>query len=162
MEHSCVQLEDLPDEILLIISQKLHNCDVLYSLMGLNERLDTILNDRIFTRNLTLMKSIYSSSYQFTDIILDRFCLEILPKINDKIERLNIESSFMERILLATNYPNLHALGLYDFAPETARKLFSGRIFFFYTLSMINYIRQIYLKIYFIESEFDYYTQFSF
>jgi hypothetical protein len=149
MEHSCVQLEDLPDEILLIIFQKLHNCDVLYSFMGLNKRLDTILNDRIFTRNLTLIKSVHSSSYQFTDIILDRFCLEILPKINDTIERLNIESSFMERIL-ATNYPNLHALGLYDFVPETAGKLFCGKIFYFYTLSMINYVRQIYLKVCFI------------
>ncbi|CAF3975274.1 unnamed protein product, partial [Rotaria sp. Silwood1] len=28
-------------------------------------------------------------------------------------------------ILLATNYPNLHALGLYDLEPETAISLFS-------------------------------------
>ncbi|CAF1663492.1 unnamed protein product, partial [Rotaria sp. Silwood1] len=63
------------------------------------------------------------SSYQF-NIILDRFSLEILPKINDKIERLSIESSFIKRILLVTNYPNLHALDLYDFEPETASTLF--------------------------------------
>ncbi|CAF1498937.1 unnamed protein product [Rotaria sordida] len=124
MERSCVQLEDLPDEILLIIFQNLYNCDVLYSFLGLNTRLDTILNDRIFTRNLTLIKPIHSSSYEFTDIILDRFCLEILPRINDKIERLNIESSFMERILLATNYPNLHTLGLYGFVAETGGEVF--------------------------------------
>ncbi|CAF3409445.1 unnamed protein product [Rotaria sp. Silwood2] len=123
MEHSCVQLEDLPDEILLIILQKLNNCDVLYSFMGLNGRLDTILYDRIFTRNLSLIKYVHRSSYQF-NIILDRFSLEILPKINDKIERLSIESSFIERILLATNYPNLHALDLYEFEPETASTLF--------------------------------------
>ncbi|CAF2771295.1 unnamed protein product [Rotaria sp. Silwood2] len=124
MEHSCVQLDDLPDEILLIIFQKLHNCDVLYSFIGLNKRLDTIVNDTIFTRNLTLITSAHSPSYQFTDMVLDRFCREILPRINDKIERLNIESSIMERILLATNYPNLHALGLYNFAFETANQLF--------------------------------------
>jgi len=46
----------------------------------------------------------------------------------------------MERILLATNYPNLHALGLYDFAPEKA-EIFSSKIFFFYNLLMINYMR---------------------
>ncbi|CAF3752814.1 unnamed protein product [Rotaria sp. Silwood1] len=65
----------------------------------------------------------FGSSYQF-NIILDRFSLEILPKINDKIERLSIESSFIKRILLVTNYPNLHALDLYDFEPETASTLF--------------------------------------
>ncbi|CAF1356199.1 unnamed protein product [Rotaria sordida] len=118
MEHSCVRLDDLPDEILLIIFQKLNNCDVLYSFMGLNERLDTILYDKIFTRNLSLIKYVHRSSYQF-NIILDRFSLEILPKINDKIERLSIESSFIKRILLATNYPNLHALDLYvEFFPN--------------------------------------------
>ncbi|CAF4115440.1 unnamed protein product [Rotaria sordida] len=127
MERSCVQLEDLPDEILLIIFQNLYNCDVLYSFLGLNTRLDTILNDSIFTRNLTLIKPIHSSSYEFTDIILDRFCFEILPRINDKIERLNIESSFMERILLATNYPNLHTLGLYGIVAETGGEVFYGK-----------------------------------
>ena len=146
MKDSSVQLDDLPDEILLIIFQNLHNCDVLYSFMGLNKRLDTILNDKIFTRNLTLIKSVHNSSNQFTDITFDRFCLEILPKINHKIERLNIESSFIEPILLATNYPNLHALSLYNFPPEAASKHFCSKIIFFYTISMINYIQQIYFK----------------
>ena len=129
MEYSCIQLNDLPDEILLIIFQKLNNCDVLYSFMGFNERLDTILYDRIFTRNLTLIKSIYSSSYQFTDIILDRFCLEILPKINTTVQWLSVESSSMERILLATNYPNLHGLGLYDIDVEKAISPCNGELF---------------------------------
>ncbi len=44
----------------------------------------------------------------------------ILPRINDKIERLNVEPSSMEQILRATNYPNLITLGLYHVAPETA------------------------------------------
>ncbi|CAF2481578.1 unnamed protein product [Rotaria sp. Silwood2] len=148
MEHSSIQLDDLPDEIILIILKKLHNCDVLYSLIGVNKRLDTIANDLIFTsnltlisrikkrfetigndpfftRNLTLIKSFDGLSCQFTDVILDRFCLEILPKINDKIERLNVESSSMERILCLTNYPNLRALGLYDVQPEPVNYLFS-------------------------------------
>ncbi|CAF3414410.1 unnamed protein product [Rotaria sp. Silwood2] len=49
-------------------------------------------------------------SYQYIDTILDRFCLEILPIIHDKIEWLDVESSAMENILLSTNYPNLHGL----------------------------------------------------
>jgi hypothetical protein len=126
MDHSFIQL---PAEILLIILKKLNNCDVLYSLLGVNERLDSIVNNPIFTKHLTLTTPFNNLSYQFTDTIIHRFCLEILPKINDKIERLDVESSSMERILLATNYSNLHTLGLYDLTPETACALFSGKIF---------------------------------
>ncbi|CAF3317912.1 unnamed protein product [Rotaria socialis] len=57
--------------------------------------------------------------------ILDRFCLEILPKIHDKIEFLNLESSSMKRILLLTNYSNLYGIGLYDIATEIAKDLFT-------------------------------------
>lgn len=163
MEHSCIQLDDLPDEIILIILKKTNNCDVLYSLIGVNRRLDTIVNasiftrnitlisplnkrfhtienNSIFTRNLTLITSFNGSSYQLNDTIVDRFCLKILPKINDKIQRLTVESSSMKRILLATNYPNLHTLGIYDLAPEATRDLFSGKIFSSIS-SIINCIR---------------------
>jgi len=154
MKHSYVQLDDLPDEILLIILTKLNNSDVLYSLMGVNKRLDAFVNDSIFTknvtlitpankpfdtivttgiftRNLTLIKPFHGLSFQFTDAILNRFCCDILPKINKKIERLNLESSCMERILLATNYLNLHTLGLYNIEPEKAYDLFSGKIMYY-------------------------------
>ncbi|CAF3893638.1 unnamed protein product [Rotaria sordida] len=91
----------------------------------IKKRFETIGNDAFFTRNLTLIKSFDALSCQFTDVILDRFCLEILPKINDKIERLNVESSFMERILRLANYRNLRTLGLYDVQPEPVNYLFS-------------------------------------
>jgi len=183
MEHSCIQLDDLPDEIILIILKKLNNCDVLYSLIGVNRRLDAIVNDSIFTRNLTLIpplnkrfhtmenNSIFPRSltlitpfnglsYQFNDTIVDRFCLRILPKINDKIQRLTVESSSMKRILLATNYPNLHTLGIYDLAPEVVHDVFSGKIFSS-ILSMIIlsqnifYIIRILLLILIDEYQFD-------
>ncbi|CAF4563734.1 unnamed protein product, partial [Rotaria magnacalcarata] len=32
MEYTCVQLNDLPDEVLMIILKKLANMEVLYSL----------------------------------------------------------------------------------------------------------------------------------
>jgi hypothetical protein len=115
MEYSFIKL---PDEILIIILKKLNNCDVLYSLIGVKKRLDSIVNNSIFAKSLTLTTHCNSLSYQFNDRIPDRFCLEILPKINDKIERLHVESKSMELILPATNYPHLHALGIYDLAPE--------------------------------------------
>jgi hypothetical protein len=128
MERSLTQLGHLPDEILIIILKKLHNCDVLYSLIGVNKRLDTIANDSIFTKNLTLTKD-YDDFNQFTDTMLDRFCREILPQIHNNIEWLNVESSDVERIFLTTNYPNLHGIGLYNLSSKTARHLFTGKIF---------------------------------
>jgi len=123
-------LEDLPNEILSMIFKKLDNCYVLYSFMGLNQRFDKILNGSIFIRNLTLIKSIDISLYQSTDTILDRFCLEILPTIHDKIEQINIEPSFLDRILL-TNYPNLRTITLYNIPLATVEELISSKIFFF-------------------------------
>ncbi|CAF1514711.1 unnamed protein product, partial [Rotaria sordida] len=131
MVHSPIQLNDLPDEILMMILKKLHNFDVLYSLIGVNKRFDKIVKDSIFTNNLILTTS-FNSLYQFTDTIIDRFCLEILPKINTRIQWLSVESSSMERILLATNYPNLHGLdGSYLI------RLFKNRI-----TSLVIYIKE--------------------
>jgi hypothetical protein len=60
--------------------------------------------------------------------MLDRFCLQILPKIHHKIKWLNLESRSMERILLAKNYPNLNGLGLYDIDVEKALSLFNSKL----------------------------------
>ncbi len=140
MEDSFIQLSDLPDEILLIILKNLHNVEVLYSLINVNKRLNTIVNDSIFVKYLTLRTFFFNGLlYQLTDTILDRFCLEILPKIHDKIEFLSLESSSMKRILLLTNYPNLYGIGLYDLTTETAKDLFTGKICISLILSINNY-----------------------
>ncbi|CAF1486971.1 unnamed protein product [Rotaria sp. Silwood1] len=124
MEDSLIQLNDLPDEILMMILKKLHSCDVLYSLIGVNKRLDTIVQDSFVTAYLTLTVSPYGF-LNFTDPILDRFCSKILPKIHHKIGWINVESSSMERFLRSKNYPNLYSLGLCHLASETARDLFT-------------------------------------
>ncbi|CAF3501521.1 unnamed protein product [Rotaria sp. Silwood1] len=124
MEHSLVQLNDLPDEILMIILKKLWNIQVLYSLIGVNKRLNAIVHDPIFANRLTLMKDFSAYSIgRLPDSILERFCSEILPEIHHNIKWLNLESSSMKRILLATNYPNLYGLGLYDIEIETVLSL---------------------------------------
>ena len=115
MNELLVQLDDLPDEILMHIFKKLHNVEVLYSFIGVNKRLNEIVQDSIFTSSLTLLSHL---SYDFT---------HPLPEIHHKIKFLNLESSSMERILLATNYPNLYGLGLYKIGIEKALSLFSGK-----------------------------------
>ncbi|CAF4642625.1 unnamed protein product [Rotaria sp. Silwood2] len=125
MEYSFIQLNDLPDEILIIILKKILNLEVLYSLIGVNHRLNTIAHDSIFTSHLTLMRYFSDDSiYPLSDPTLNRFCLQILPEIHHKIKWLDLESSSMERILLTTNYPNLCGLGLYNISIEKALSLF--------------------------------------
>ncbi|CAF4912363.1 unnamed protein product [Rotaria sp. Silwood2] len=115
--------------------------------MDINQRFDTIINDSIFARkNLTITTPVNDLN-QLTDLILDQFYLEIIPKIHHKIEWIHVESSWLEPILQVINYPNLHGLGLYNLASKRAKDLFTGKIFSL-TLSMINSIRIIYLIIY--------------
>ena len=111
--------------------KKINNFDIHYSLQGVNQRLNKLIQDPIFTSYLPFVKWL---SYNFIDLIscdmmLNRFCLQILPSIHHKIEWLDLESLTMERILLSTDYPNLSALGLYDLAPEAAIDVFSDKIF---------------------------------
>ncbi|CAF3338369.1 unnamed protein product [Rotaria sp. Silwood1] len=132
MEYPRLQLTDLPDEILLIIFKKVDNVALLYSLFGVNKRLNKILHDPIFTSHLNLLNCcsndfIYGPSYP----ILNRFCLQILPKIHHKVKWLNLESSSMARFLHCTNYPNLNGLGLYNLEIEKAKHLFISKIFYF-------------------------------
>ncbi|CAF5084876.1 unnamed protein product, partial [Rotaria magnacalcarata] len=53
------------------------------------------------------------------------FFLHILPEIHRKIKWLDLESRSMKYILLATPYPNLYGISLYNIQTETATDLFT-------------------------------------
>jgi len=125
MEYSIARLMNLPDEIILIILNKLDNVEVLYSLTNVNTQLNRIVNDSIFTTKITLMKSTGLTS-TLPDTVLNRFYLEILPEIHQKIQWLNLESASMERILLAADYPNLRQLEIF-IADEEPDIHFTGK-----------------------------------
>ncbi len=130
MKSSCVELNDLPDEILLLIFKNLNNLEVLYSFQGVNDRLNKIIQDPIFTNRLNFLK--WSSNKLINNfsssIIRKRFCLQILPEICMKIKWLDLESSSMRDILRAADYPNLYGLGLYNIKKRSARRLFFGKL----------------------------------
>ncbi|CAF1037020.1 unnamed protein product [Rotaria sp. Silwood1] len=109
MEYSSVKLNDLPDAILLIIMKKLHNVEVFNSFIGVNKRFNRIAHDRTFSSYLSLMKrSSHNSMYDpLSDSMFNQFCSQILPEIHHQINWLDLESTAMDRILLATNYLNL-------------------------------------------------------
>ena len=133
MEYSPVQLLDLPAEILLIVFQKLEKFEILYSLMNINMQLDQIVRDpSILTNQIALMKqtSLPQHTSPLPEIVLDRLCSEILPKIHDKIQWFNLETSSMERILLAANnYSNLRQLDIFIMDIELDMHLFHSKIF---------------------------------
>ncbi|CAF3381826.1 unnamed protein product [Rotaria sp. Silwood2] len=129
MKDLFVQLNDLPDEILIYIFKKLYNGEVLYSLMGVNQRFDRIVHDKIFTRDLCLLEycPIDDSTFPLPDPIIDRFCSKILPEIGHHIKTLFLSRTSIERILYATNYPNLNHLGLCDTEYKVAQSLFADK-----------------------------------
>ncbi|CAF2179596.1 unnamed protein product [Rotaria magnacalcarata] len=119
MSQSNVHLLDLPTEILLNILRKLNNIDVLYSLLDINNgRLDIFAHEKTFTNILNFVR---------TDNIalIDRFWIYILPRINHNIKYFILEPVVMERILLATVYPNLTELELFNFEQQIASKYFT-------------------------------------
>ena len=128
MTFSSVELNDLPDEILLIIFKQLNNLELLYSVHGVNERLNKIIYDPIFTSRLNFLTWSFNKFINkfSSNVILDRFCLQILPEIAMKIKWIDLDSS-MKQILRAVHYPNLYGLGLYNIEHKTAKSLFAGK-----------------------------------
>ncbi|CAF3039770.1 unnamed protein product [Rotaria sp. Silwood2] len=133
--YSCIQLDDLPDEILMIIFQKLNHLDVLLSLTHVNKRLNKIAHDQNFTSHVTLYECLSNNKIRrLPDQIVDRF-FEILPSIHHKIKWLDLETIYMERILLATNYPNLYGLGLYGIDIKKSISIFTDDNIFTHTVA---------------------------
>ncbi|CAF3071348.1 unnamed protein product, partial [Rotaria sp. Silwood2] len=130
MNQSNIHLVDLPDEILLMILKKLDNINVLYLLMGvIDEQFDILLRDNIFTDTLNFI-SRSSTNDDISSIdhrIINRFCFDILPKIHHNVKHLILEPMFMERILIAGNYPNLTSLTLFNFGKHSALNYFTDK-----------------------------------
>jgi hypothetical protein len=129
MNQYNINLLDLPDEILFIILKKLDNMDVLYSLFGVgNQRLDIILQENIFTNKLKFVTiTLADDICSIVDPILNRFCIDILPKIDYNVKSLILDSISMEKILLAGDYPNLTQLKLFNFNVKIVSRYFLGK-----------------------------------
>jgi hypothetical protein len=121
MNRSNVHFLDLPNEMLFYILKKLENVDVLYSLFGINhDRLDSITREEIFSTTLNFASKVDDT------IILGRFCNYILPRIHSNVKCLIVEPASMERILLASPYPNLTELKIYNFQRDNSLNYFTG------------------------------------
>ncbi|CAF4410268.1 unnamed protein product [Rotaria sp. Silwood2] len=140
--YSSVQLNDLPDEIIFFILKKLNKLDVLYSFIGVNKRFNRIVRESIFTHKLTLFNYLSCDCiYPLSDLMLDRYCLQILPKIGHKIKWLDLEPLSMQRILLSVNYPNVFGFGIYNIEKQAVLNLFNGKVFLFRFILIIDILK---------------------
>jgi hypothetical protein len=127
MSDSTINIVHLPDEILLTIFNKLSHIDMLYSLVGVNRKLDTVAYDINFTRTVDLTMA---SSNQMNDsLINNRFCMQILPRIHHHVECLTVRGCFLERVLHASTYPNLRKLIIVDLELNVGSRIFNGMSF---------------------------------
>jgi hypothetical protein len=113
---------DLPNEILLIIFNKLNKVDGLYSLVDVNERFDDLVLDSLHIRNLDtvnmIIKSHFDAAISNDNGVLSRICSKILPRIHHQLNELTVEQHSMKRILFTVNYPQLYSLSLVNFQEE--------------------------------------------
>ncbi|CAF2088160.1 unnamed protein product [Rotaria magnacalcarata] len=108
MSRSNVHLLDLPNEILRSILRKF-NIDVLDSLLDINNgQLLIFAQEKTFTDVLN-----------FVDLdnisLINRFYIDLSPRIHYNIKYFILEPVFMKCILLATVCPNLTELKFFSF-----------------------------------------------
>ena len=125
--HGETAMMNLPDEMILAICSKMNSMDVLYSLIGVNERLNRLAHDRIFTQSIELIEeNDDGKTRSLPDLVLDRFCRQILPEIHTLVESLTVESCVVERSLSVGHYPRLTNLTLVNIDESFASRHFTG------------------------------------
>ncbi|CAF1577956.1 unnamed protein product [Rotaria magnacalcarata] len=112
---------------------KLDNIDVLYSLFGINnQRLDILAQEQIFSNILSFVAISQSTDdiCSISDSILNRFRIDILPRIQQNVKSLSVESASIECILGAGIYPNLTELKIFNFNREIVPRYFTDNSLF--------------------------------
>jgi hypothetical protein len=138
MNDSTVNILSLSDEMLLDIYNKLDNMDVLHSLIGVNRKLDRLARDITFTQSVDLLTILSNENNDsIKKSILDRFCFDILPRIQYNIQSLTLDSLSIDRVFRSGNYSKLHKLTLLNLQYEMASHIFNG-ISSYFSLFKIN------------------------
>jgi hypothetical protein len=145
MAHSIVSLLDLPDEMLLTILKKLKWVHIFDSLFNVDEHLDRLIMDSVIQAPFIDLIMISSTGKigSIAETVLDRICSYILPQIHQHIHCLTLESSSMERILLATDYPKLSTLGLFECGPEMITHHLNSMEYLFFYFNILEFNHRI-------------------
>ena len=126
--HRQAELNDLPDELLLIILKRLSPIERLYSFAGVSHRFDALVASPSNTSGLELYDEPEKTKIQpLSEARLDRFCSTILPRIQHNIEALALHSSSVERILSACPYPIIHKLSIWFQDADVVLRCLEGK-----------------------------------
>ncbi|CAF1111668.1 unnamed protein product [Adineta ricciae] len=125
-----INIFDLPHEMLIAIFNKLNKIDVFYSIINVNQYMDQVILDPLFIRDLNFTRELMpNNTCSIENHILDKICERILPKINDKVNKLTLEPISIERILSNLEYPKLDCLSLVNFQQEILLKYFTDETY---------------------------------
>ncbi|CAF0948966.1 unnamed protein product [Rotaria sp. Silwood1] len=102
--------------------------DVLYSLFDVNnQRLVNITQENTFTNTLNFVfTTLTDDILSISDPIIDRFFMNILPRIHYNVKSLILNSLSRERIL-ASDYPNLSELKIFNVNVKVASHYFTDQ-----------------------------------
>jgi len=124
---------DLPNEILLIIFNKLDVVDVFYSVKNVNRRFYKLSFDcyHVQDMKMTTTMGIDTCYKQIPpiDTKLTGIYRNILPKIHDKVQKLTVDQTSMVPVLHAANYPQLYSLTIIDIQEEFLYNYLSSIVF---------------------------------
>ena len=126
-------LEMLPDEILLEICRYLHSGDVLYSLFGLNSRLNQTIT--FYREHVSLHRTFYMQFLHIFTVILPQISWTMCSLVIFELESPLFFTSFDNKHI----YPNLEKLTLVNWTDE---KL----ILFVQTLHGMTYLRKLVIQ----------------
>ena len=122
-----LDLLHLPNEVLLIIIEYLPMIDVLYSFVGITERLDQLVLDPISMRTLKLTclrpELLPERIYSLDERAFATLSRTVLPRIRHPISQLIVDQFATDDVFRAREYPQLHSLSLIDFDESFALDL---------------------------------------
>ena len=115
MHATSVSLLDLPDELLLAIFGKLNTVDALIALDTVHHRLDSLVHDRLFVRELNFTGESWADDRcLIDDRTLSVMCHSILPSIHHHVTSLKLNAHSMGRVLDSADFPQVCSLTLLD------------------------------------------------
>jgi hypothetical protein len=91
---------------------------------GLSKVLDP-LHIRHLDMTMMTVKYVFNYSFSINSQVLDRICIDIIPRIHHQVKKLTVEQHSMKRVLLTANYPQLYSLSLIGFQEDVFFRIFS-------------------------------------
>ena len=128
-DRQSMNLLDLPDELLLFIMKSMKPTEILYSLLGVNKKLDRLASSIYHTYLVNFTNTSSTDEHICMDPnVFDRFCSEILPRICQNVRILILDHWTMERALLACKYPALQSIVFSNFQSDTILACLQGKL----------------------------------